>query len=388
MKIAIFCETYLPYINGVVTHIHALKTGLEMLGNQVLIVTADPKVSNCELRDSVLHCPSREIKKLYGYGLASPFGKIRYKYLDQFAPDIIHIHQEFGIGLFGYRYAKSRHIPYVYTMHTMYDDYIYYVVPKYIIPVMKRAAGKYMKLFASHAAAITGPSKKVESYLRHHGLYKRVHVIPNPVELDKFDRSKFSPKDADQLRQQYGFSNEDFLVAFVGRIGKEKNIDLLLNNWKSALSKHPDVKLVVMGGGPGLEELTKYKDKLGLQNQCFFLGSIPHEELGKYLYMCDMYVTASLSDTNSISMLEAMAIGLPVAHIQDELNAGQVTEGVNGFIYTNANEMAYKILAFRANQDKDSLRKSTMQSVAQKGYLTLGKNLLDIYTDVLARVKK
>ena len=104
--------------------------------------------------------------------------------------------------------------------------------------------------------------------------------------------------------------------------------------------------------------------------------------------MCDMYVTASLSDTNSISMLEAMAIGLPVAHIQDELNAGQVTEGVNGFIYTNANEMAYKILAFRANQDKDSLRKSTMQSVAQKGYLTLGKNLLDIYTDVLARVKK
>ena len=128
MKVAIFTETYLPYINGVVTHIHSLRTGLEMLGHEVMVVTADPQADEFKLENNVLYCPSKEMKKLYGFGLANPFSPKRTKFLDEFAPDVLHIHQEFGIGLYGYRYAKFRNIPYVYTMHTMYDDYLYYVL--------------------------------------------------------------------------------------------------------------------------------------------------------------------------------------------------------------------------------------------------------------------
>ena len=115
MKVALFVETYLPYINGVVTHVHSLKTGLEMLGHQVLVVTADPEVKRHTLKDGVLYCPCKKLKRIYGYGLAAPVSRVREKLIDNFAPDIVHVHQEFGIGLFGYQYAKRRKVPMVYT---------------------------------------------------------------------------------------------------------------------------------------------------------------------------------------------------------------------------------------------------------------------------------
>ncbi|MBQ3141006.1 MAG: glycosyltransferase, partial [Clostridia bacterium] len=96
MKIALFTETYTPYINGGVVHVRLLKKGLEALGHEVLVVTASSKVSTHTLRDGVLYCPAVEMKKIYGYGLASPVSRSRLKLIADFNPDIIHIHNEFG----------------------------------------------------------------------------------------------------------------------------------------------------------------------------------------------------------------------------------------------------------------------------------------------------
>ena len=135
MRIAIFTETYLPQINGVVTHIKILKEGLESLGHTVLIVTADSKTRRHYIKDDVLHCPAHNLKRIYGLDLASPVSRARLHYLKEFAPDIIHIHNEFSIGLSGIAIAKILHVPIVYTLHTMYDDYIYYIAPKPLVPL-------------------------------------------------------------------------------------------------------------------------------------------------------------------------------------------------------------------------------------------------------------
>ena len=383
MKVAIFTETYLPYINGVVTHIHSLRTGLEMLGHEVMVVTADPQADEFKLENNVLYCPSKEMKKLYGFGLANPFSPKRTKFLDEFAPDVLHIHQEFGIGLYGYRYAKFRNIPYVYTMHTMYDDYLYYVVPNFAIPAAKKVAGKYFGLLAKNAAEVTGPSKKVEQYMRSNGIYRRVHVVPNPVDLDTFDPEKLNREESLEIRRKLGYADSDFLVSFVGRIGREKGFDTLINYWKEALSDDKDIKLMIIGEGPDRPELMQMVKDLNLEDQIRFIGKIDHHELAPTLFCCDMYVTASLSDTNSISMLEAMALGMPVAHIKDELNQGQVVEGVNGYIYNNAQEMAEKIKLYRASENKDEIKARVRESVASKGAITLGRNLEAIYNQAL-----
>ena len=109
MKIALFTETYLPYINGVVTHVKALHDGLEHLGHEVLVVTVDVNARRHYIKDGVLYCPAKEMKKLYHFGLASPFSRKRYHMLRDFEPDVIHIHQEFGYGLRSYRHKLQFH---------------------------------------------------------------------------------------------------------------------------------------------------------------------------------------------------------------------------------------------------------------------------------------
>ena len=155
MRIAIFTETYLPQINGVVTHIKILKEGLEALGHTVLIVTADSKAHTHYLKDNVLHCPAHNLKRIYNLDLASPVSRTRLKYLREFRPVIIHVHNEFSIVLSGMAIAKILKVPLVYTLHTMYDDYIHYIAPKPLIPLTKKLSHRYFRMFPQNAAVVT-----------------------------------------------------------------------------------------------------------------------------------------------------------------------------------------------------------------------------------------
>lgn len=381
MKIALFTETYLPYINGVVTHVKALHDGLEHLGHEVLVVTVDTKARRHYIKDGVLYCPAKEMKKLYHFGLASPFSGKRYRMLRDFEPDVIHIHQEFGIGLSGARIAKKLDKPLVYTLHTMYDDYLYYIVPERLTPLLRRIAHRYFRYLGKSATELTGPSMKVQEYFDMCGVHKSVNVVPNPVELDVFNPSNLNPEHIAAIRKQYGVADDETLVSFCGRLGKEKSVDVLLDNWAKYVKPDDKCKLMILGGGPCLPELTEQAKRLGIDKQVIFTDVIPHEKLPDYYGACQLYVTASLSDTNSISMKEAMATGLPVLHIKDPLNAGQVVDGVNGFIYRNAEEMYAILKRYQAmtNEEKAALTASVINSVKIYGCEALAKYLVGVY---------
>ena len=164
MRIAIFTETYLPDANGVATHIKTLKDGLEALGHTVLIVKSDASSRRHYIENGVMHCPGIKSKKLYNYNLSSPLSLERLIILKKWNPDIIHIQNEFGIGFSGVMIARMLKKPLVYTLHTMYDDYIYYVAAKPFIPIVKKASHGYCKSLAKKASALTGASKKIEDY--------------------------------------------------------------------------------------------------------------------------------------------------------------------------------------------------------------------------------
>lgn len=178
MRIAIFTETYLPQINGVVTHIKILKEGLEALGHTVLIVTADAKAHRHYIEDGVLHCPAHTLKRIYNMCLASPVSSARLHYLREFNPDIIHLHTEFSVGLSGLAIAKILKVPVVYTLHTMYDDYIYYIAPKPLVPLTRKLSHHYFRIFPQHTNVVTGPSKKCQEYTTEIGSDKRWRSSP------------------------------------------------------------------------------------------------------------------------------------------------------------------------------------------------------------------
>lgn len=390
MNIAIFTETYIPDINGVVTHVKILAEGLQSLGHEVLIVTADANSRRNFIEKNVLHCPAVRAKKIYNYSLSSPVSLKRLRILKKFKPDIIHIHNEFGIGLSGAFIARFLKIPYVYTLHTMYDDYIHYIAKKPFVPIVTDVSHKYFKQLAKKATALTGPSVKVENYFKQCGLNKYVSVISNPVELDKFSPEKVDANLSKAFRNKFGFSDEDTVACFCGRLGKEKGIDTLFSFWQKTVSKSDNIKLIIFGDGPEKEELQNLAQNLGIDDMVFFTGKVPHDELPVFLNGCQMYITASLTEMHSISMLEAMASGLPVLYINDESNKNQIDDGVNGFIYSDAEEMYEKITRIKnmSAEEYKNFSNSVRQSVAQSGAEGLGKILIEIYDNSIKSFKK
>ena len=384
MRIAIFTETYLPQINGVVTHIKILKEGLEALGHTVLIVTADSKAHTHYLKDNVLHCPAHNLKRIYNLDLASPVSRTRLKYLREFRPDIIHVHNEFSIGLSGMAIAKILKVPLVYTLHTMYDDYIYYIAPKPLIPLTKKLSHRYFRMFPQNAAVVTGPSKKCQEYTYEIGSDKKVEVIPNPVELDAFAPQTSTPQQRAQIREQYHIPQDATVACFVGRLGREKSVDVLLRFWAQEMKPQDNMRLLIIGDGPEKEPLEQLAQQLGITDTVIFTGKVLHPDLPPYIHTCDIYVTASLSDTNSISMLEGMAGGLPVLQLYDELNADQVTDGVNGYMFPDAAEMGQRLRQIRDMEPEElqKLKTSVIQSVKNSGAQTLANYIQTIYYNI------
>ena len=391
MKIALFTEVYPPLINGVSTHVKTLKNGLEKLGHKVLVVTALAKIKKHFIKDGILYCPGISWDRIYDFGIAKPISPVRFKYIKQFNPDIIHIHTEFGVGFSGITAAKLLKIPCVYTMHTMYDDYIHYVASKKFIGIAKKVAHFYGRQIAKRADIIVGPSVKIKEFLEKFNLKKEIEIVPNCVETDLFNPLSVEKEKVLNLKRKLFLNDEDFVGCFCGRIGKEKNIQLLIQNWAEVVKEdlNKNKKLLIFGEGPKRQELEKLVEKLNISDNVKFLGKIEHKDLPPYYCLCDFYVTASLSEVHSISTLEAMASGLYVFHIFDEKNKSQILEGVNGSIYSSAKEMKDLILKYeRLNiEERKTVRERVRQSVLENGELQLGERIIRIYEKILKNKK-
>lgn len=388
MRIALFTETYLPHINGVVTHVKILRDGLLQQGHEVLVVTADYQTRHHYIKDGILHCPAIKSKRFYGYGVASPFSRRRLKLVQDFHPDIIHIHNEFGIGLSGIFAAKQLHVPLVYTLHTMYDDYLYYVAPRHLLRAAKKVSHDYFRLLGNAATELTGPSPKCQEYFQQIGVKKDVNVIPNAVELDDFSPDRISAENKAAFRRRYQIPDDVMIACFVGRLGHEKSVDVLLDYWARTITPEDKIMLCIIGGGPVQEELEQQAKDLGIGSMVVFTGAVPHDQMPPYYASCDVYVTASLSDTNSISMLEGMATGLPVLRRYDALNENvdQVRDGINGYIFNSPEEMAAELRRIKnlSPEQLSILKASVIESVKRSGAEALANYTYNVYRKAMA----
>ena len=381
MRVALFTETYVNSINGVMAHIKTLKSGLEDLGHEVLIVTADKYARRHYVENGILHCPAIEAKRFYGFGVASPYSRTRQRMIADFRPDVIHIHQEFGIGISGIMAARALKKPLVYTLHTMYDQYVYYIAPKMFLRLATKFSHKYNRFIARRANALTSPSRKGHEYFMRIGVKQEFNLIPNSVDLEAFDPQKITQKQKDDFRAKYNIPAGKTLVCFVGRLGKEKSVDVLLKYWAATIKPDDGLHLLIVGDGPYKEELENQASQLGISGMVTFTGLVPHDKMPTYFASCDVYATASLSEMNSISMLEGMASGLPTLQRYDELNADQIESGINGYFYHTAEQMAQKLREIRALSPGElkKLKAAVIETVTSRGGAELAEYMLGIY---------
>lgn len=391
MRIAIFAETYFPFISGIVTHIQTLKESLEESGHEVLIVTASPKTNRHYVKDGVLYCPAIPMKRIYGYGFSNPLNLERLKIIREFNPDVLHIHTEFSMGIFAQFAARKLKKPIVYTLHTMYDDYLFYVAPhKFGQKMVKPAAHLYFRSTANKATEIIGPSLKVVEFLRRCGVERHINIIPNTVDLSDFLPQNVSPDDISSVRKTLGIREGDTAICFVGRLGKEKSIDTLIEFFAQNCKGNEQYKLFIIGDGPEKNNLARQIQDLNVTSQVKLLGRIEHASLPPYYHACDLFATASLSEMNSISMLEAMASGLYVLQRLDIYNKNQIEAGENGETFTSSKEFGALVSAQAAMtaEQKAERRERVTAFTNRYGKKEFVAQVLNVYERAIAEYKK
>lgn len=143
------------------------------------------------------------------------------------------------------------------------------------------------------------------------------------------------------------------------------------------------MKLLLIGGGPQLEEYEKLAKELNISDTVKFTGRVEHAEIPPYYASCDCYITASLTECHSISMMEGMATGMPVLTIRDELNADQIEEGVSGYYFRNADEMYDRMKHFRSMsfEELEKFKEQARSAIVSSGAQTIAEKLLVIYEE-------
>lgn len=325
MHVALFSDCYRPRINGVVTSLISLKTGLEKLGHRVtLIAPSYPNQDDTEpgiVRLNAFSFPTWPEDRA---ALPLPLSAMRALRSADF--DVVHIHTPFNLGVLGWWTASRLKKPMVFTHHTLWEEYSHYLP---LVPVWlgKWLAKVICNYFFTRARAIVAPSQDIASQIERLGFGTKTWVAPTGIETALFEGGNPLP-----VHRELGLQKDAALFIYVGRLAREKSIDFLLQAFAVVVRERPEARFAIVGGGPEQATLEKLTAQLGLQKSVIFLGYRPRAALKNYLAAARLFVFASETETQGLVLLEAAAAGLPVLAIRASGVNEAVHEGVSGLL--------------------------------------------------------
>jgi len=331
MKIGIFTETFYPEISGVTTACLELKEGLENAGHDVYVFTvtnenADPK---WDKDNNVFRVFSVPFVLFNERRIGLPVLSNAMSIIKKLQLDLIHTQSEFSLGTLGRKAAKKFGIPMVHTYHTMYEEYLHYLkLPKNDTTV--KFVGKLIKKFTKRASAIITPSQKTKDSLLTYDIKPKIYVIPTGIDLNKY--SNIDQKEVDKIKKKYNITPESICLISVSRLSNEKRLPVLLAYFAKTCEKYPDrkIRLLVVGDGPQKEILEKQVLDLGISNKVTFAGYVDWESIQNYYHAADIFVSASKSETQGLTYLEALAANIPILAQEDPCLDYFLQDGKNG----------------------------------------------------------
>jgi glycosyltransferase involved in cell wall biosynthesis len=318
MRVAMFTNTYLPFIGGVPVSIERLKRGLERQNHEVRVicpnhgdVNDDPTV----LRLPVLLRLGRMIS------ISNPFHSSIRGAVSAFDPDVVHVHHPFWLGGTGLRMARRLDVPTVFTYHTRLDQFAH-MVPFPSVLFRNVVSHWIIRRFANACDQIIVPTPVTRDYMHLIGVNRPVHVLPTGIEIERYES-----RDTSRLHKLNTCINPDnrVLLVTVARLSQEKNLGFIIEAIaRLKLRKVPPFRLIVLGEGEQRSELERLIQDKGLSDDIQLLGGVPYEDVPDYLALASIFVYASASETQGIVILEAMAAQLPVVAVN--------SSGIDAFV--------------------------------------------------------
>jgi glycosyltransferase involved in cell wall biosynthesis len=343
MKIAIFTDTFLPNINGIVTSVVNSSTRLAKKGHKIYIFTVKPKKEveiNLGKNIHIEYHKRMPLLRYPDFTLSMPKYVTCLRKIRKIRPDVIHAHMPSFLGWSAVICAKAFGIPLVGTYHTLLPDFLKYLpIPKMEkLKLMKRATWTLTRKFYNRCDLVTTPSLSMKKLLLKRRIKKPIIALSNGIDTHRFKPQKVKKTGLKLLH--------------VGRISYEKNVDIVLKAFRLIFKKKPKTILYIAGKGPHLEELKELAKKLKINKNVKFLGAVTGNELVRLYQTADIFVTASTVETEGLVVLEAMACSLPVVGVKALAIPDIIKHNKNGFVAQPYNEKQIAIFAVKLLGDK------------------------------------
>jgi 1,2-diacylglycerol 3-alpha-glucosyltransferase len=337
MKIGLFADCYQPTVSGVVTSLLQLKQGLEQRDHKVLVFTVGTP-GHPELDGAVRCFPSLPFNRASGFrlGLVNPRAVQRMVREEEL--DIIHTHTEYSLGWAGKRSARRLGLPFLHTAHTLHDAYRHYLPFGRAVPIW--LVRHYLRLFLSNCDALVCPSEKARDHFRTFLPSLKAVVIGNGLSRNHFQPLPLSQEQELATRQALGLGHTDRVILYAGRIAREKRVVELLDALAPLLQTQPQVKVLFVGSGPAGRDLAAAVERNLVGPQVVLAGQVEWRQMQRLYSLADLFVTASLSEMQPMTLIEASLCGLPIVARRDPAYAGLVRDEYNGYQVTSDRAIA------------------------------------------------
>jgi 1,2-diacylglycerol 3-alpha-glucosyltransferase len=386
MNIGFFSDVYRPGIDGIVTALDMFLIESKKLGHNTYIVTPRyPGYSdeNTPQVGQVIRVPSIPFLFYPPYRIGLPgLSKKTYLRLESLKLEIIHTHSPFSVGLYGVHLARKWNLPLLYTYHTLYPKYVHYFFKGKIIS--SEGAAKIVRNYSDKCDCVIAPSPQMRDELLSYGVKTRVVVLPTGVNKDDF-----TARDLFSVRQKHNLGTSTKILLYAGRLGKEKNLYLLLGAFRKVLKEMPDTVLFLAGDGILKDELKSISKSRGIADKTIFLNFLDRQTLAQYYKEADLFVFPSVTETQGLVLIEVMMNKTAVLTMNQGGVLSIVRHNENGILSDNSeDEFARWIIKILKD---DALRKR-LEEAGYRSALEMTSEIstkkhIELYRDLLSSPK-
>lgn len=383
-NLAYFTDTYYPQLNGLVTSIDSFKEHLERRGNKVRICA--PKDNELDREDKdVFRFRSVPYPFYKEFKVSWPYTR-KLKQFNEFKTDIYHLQTPFSLGLLGMFLAKKQKAPVILTYHSLWTEYVHYV------PLPKKAVQSFAirlsQQFCNQLDLVIVPSNAMKKEVESYGLDTEITTIPTGFSFEHVNQ------DIDlDIRETYKIPTDHKILVFVGRIGNEKNIHLLIDSFKEVFNIDRKVHLLVIGQGPELDSCIAQADSYNLSSHITFTGRKPYDEVISMLRKSDIFVFPSVSETQGMVSLEALACGLPVVAVNRMGTIDYLSDGKGGLLTEpTVADFSKGIISVLRSKNVDQMRRDALAKANLYTMEKMTDRLVEtydrVYSEHQAKIKK